>query len=114
VVVTSPEELAYLKLAEPRPIPVPAALLPHQATRSREVAAGIALMVLAGLACFFLSGRLPGRVLLSLNLVVVLIGSFLLFVILMPAAPAHAWLALALFLGLLGLLKLMSRFESPA
>jgi hypothetical protein len=44
----------------------------------------------------------------------VLVGSFLVFVILMPAAQTRAWLALGLFLGLLGVLKLMSRFESPA
>jgi hypothetical protein len=57
---------------------------------------------------------LPGRVLLSLNLVVVLVGGFLLFVMLAPAAQTHAALAVAVFLGVVGVLKLMSRFESPA
>lgn len=113
-VVDSPEALAFLPLAGPRPVEVPEALRPHEASRSWEVAGGVALMVLCGLACFLLAGRLPGRVLLSLNLIGVLVGGFLLFVLLAPAAQAHASVALALFLGLLGVLKLMSRFESPA
>jgi cyclophilin family peptidyl-prolyl cis-trans isomerase len=113
-VVDSPEALAYLKLAEAHPVPVPAALVPQDATRSQEIAGGIALMVLCGLACFFLARRLPGRVLLSLNLIVVLVGTFLLFMILVPAAQTHAVLAVLLFLGVLGVLKLMSRFEGPA
>jgi cyclophilin family peptidyl-prolyl cis-trans isomerase len=115
-VVDSPEELTYLHLAGPREVPVPEALLPHgpDAAHSRAIAGGIGLMVACGLVCFFLAGRLPGRVVVSLNLIIVLVGSFLLFVLLVPAAQAHAWLALALFLGLLGVLKLMSRFESLA
>jgi cyclophilin family peptidyl-prolyl cis-trans isomerase len=115
-VVDSAEALASLPLAGPRPVMVPEALRPHPAdpAQSREIAGGILLMVACGLVCFFLGGRLPGRVQVSLNLIVVLIGSFLLFVILMPAAKTHSWVALGLFLGLLGVLKLMSRFESPA
>jgi cyclophilin family peptidyl-prolyl cis-trans isomerase len=113
-VVDSPEALLYLDLAEAHPVPVPAALVPQDAARSQEMAGGIALMVLCGLGCFFLAHRLPGRVLLSLNLIVVLVGSFLLFMILVPAAQTQVALAVVLFLGVLGVLKLMSRFESPA
>jgi cyclophilin family peptidyl-prolyl cis-trans isomerase len=113
-VVDSPQALAYLPLAGPRPVPVPEALQPHETPLAWGVAGGVALMVLCGLACFLLADRLPGRVLLSLNLIVVLVGGFLLFTLLAPAAQAHAYVALALFLGLLGVLKLMSRFESPA
>ena len=89
-------------------------LLPQDTARSREMAGGVALMVVCGLGCFFLAPRLPGRILLSLNLIAVLIGSFLLLMILVPAAQVHTALAVVLFLGLLGVLKLMSRFESPA
>jgi cyclophilin family peptidyl-prolyl cis-trans isomerase len=113
-VVDSPGALADLPLAAPRPVPVPDALRPRETSQSWEVAGGVGLMVLCGLTCFFLAGRLPGRVLLSLNLIVVLVGAFLLFTLLAPAAQVHAYLALGLFLGLLGVLKLMSRFESPA
>ncbi len=111
-VVDSPGELASLHLAGPRPVAAPEAS-PAPAV-PRELAGGIALMVLCGLACFFLAGRLPARVLLSLNLIAVLVGGFLLFVLLFPAAQAHAAVAVALFLGLVGLLKLMGRFEAPA
>jgi cyclophilin family peptidyl-prolyl cis-trans isomerase len=115
-VVESAADLASLHLARAREVEVPAALAPQppDAAHAPEVAGGILLMVGCGLACFFLAGRVSLRVLVSLNLVAVLVGSFLLFVILVPAGQAHAWLALALFLGLLGVLKLMSRFESPA
>jgi peptidyl-prolyl cis-trans isomerase B (cyclophilin B) len=115
-VVETREALASLPLAGPHPVVVPEALQPsaQSAAPSREVAGGIVLMVVCGLACFFLAGRLPGRVVVSLNLLVVLIGSFLLFMLLMPAAQVHSGLALGLFGGLLGVLKLMSRFESPA
>jgi cyclophilin family peptidyl-prolyl cis-trans isomerase len=115
-VVESPEDLAYLHLAGARSVDVPEALRPQppDTAPSRALAGGILLMVGCGLACFFLAGRLPGRVLVSLHLIAVLVGSFLVFVILMPAAQTRAWLALGLFLGLLGVLKLMSRFESPA
>jgi cyclophilin family peptidyl-prolyl cis-trans isomerase len=113
-VVDSPEALASVSLAGPRPVEVPESLRPHEASRSWEVTGGVALMVLCGLGCFWMADRLPKRVLLSLNLIGVLVGGFLLFVLLGPAAQAHASVALALFLGLLGVLKLMSRFESPA
>jgi cyclophilin family peptidyl-prolyl cis-trans isomerase len=115
-VVESPEALAALHLAPARAVDVPEAVRPEQpeATHAREIAGGILLMVGCGLACFFAAGRLPGRVLVSLNLIGVLIGSFLLLVILVPPAQTRAWLALGLFLGILGVLKLMSRFESPA
>jgi cyclophilin family peptidyl-prolyl cis-trans isomerase len=114
-VVDSPDELEAQDLAAPRPVEVPEALLPYTAgIHGRALAGGILLMVACGLACFFLAGRLPARVMGSLHLLVVLVGGFLLLVILVPAAQTRAWLALTLFLGLLGVLKLMSRFEAPA
>src|SRR5262249_6546457 len=105
---------ALLSLAGPRPVPVPEALVPPKTGPRAEVAGGVALMVLCGLGCFFLAKRLPARVLLSLNLVVVLVGGFLVFLLLFPAAQGHAWLAPTLFAGTLGLFRLMSQFESAA
>jgi cyclophilin family peptidyl-prolyl cis-trans isomerase len=110
--VVEASALAALRLEGPKPVAVPEALLPSAAGSRTELAGGVAVMVLGGLACFFLARRLPGRVLLSLNLVVVLVGGFLLFVLLFPAAQGHAWLAPALFAGVLGLFRLMSQFES--
>jgi cyclophilin family peptidyl-prolyl cis-trans isomerase len=113
-VVDSPEALASVPLAGPRPVEVPESLRPHEASRPWEMTGGVALMVLCGLGCVWLADRLPRRVLLSLNLIGVLVGGFLLFVLLAPAAQTHTSVALGLFLGLLGVLKLMSRFECPA
>jgi hypothetical protein len=47
----------------------------------------------------------------SLLLLAVFVVAFVLFAVLMPYAPEHPWLALGLFGGLLGLLKLLSQFE---
>jgi cyclophilin family peptidyl-prolyl cis-trans isomerase len=112
--VAGADQLASRSLAPARPIVVPAELLPREPSLSWEIAVGLGLMVLVGVVCFAFAHRLPPRVVLSLNLLSVLVGGFLLFVVLMPQAHAHSWLALALFLGLLGVLRLMSQFESAA
>jgi cyclophilin family peptidyl-prolyl cis-trans isomerase len=75
---------------------------------------GTLLMMSVGLVNFFFAPKLPGRYVLALNLICVLIGGFVLFVILTPIAMGHSWFAACVFLSLLSLLKLMSRFESPA
>ena len=94
--------------------PVLAAAAQQTAERSTSIAVsgGIALMILVGAAAFFCVARYPVAA-SSLSLLTVLIGSFLLLVILTPMARFHPALGTALFLGLLGVLKLMSRFESP-
>jgi hypothetical protein len=49
----------------------------------------------------------------SLNLVVVLVSAFVLVVVLMPRGQRHPWLACGLFFGLVGLFKVLGRFERP-
>jgi hypothetical protein len=46
-----------------------------------------------------------------MNLLVVLVGAFVLLVVLMPRAQRQPWLATILFFGMIGLFKLMGRFE---
>ncbi|MBI3551010.1 MAG: peptidylprolyl isomerase [Elusimicrobia bacterium] len=81
--------------------------------QSEAVACGILLMVLIGVGAFVCATRYPAAV-VPLNLMNVLIGIFLLMIIATPIAHQHPALAVALFGALLGTLKLMSRFESPA
>jgi cyclophilin family peptidyl-prolyl cis-trans isomerase len=115
VVVGSAADLAEMNLQAAHPVEVPAALAGTLGVATNPaVAGGLSLMVACGLATFALSGRLPPRVLLSLVLVNVLLGSFFLLVLLTPAAQGSSLLAVAVFAGLLGTFKMMSRFESPA
>jgi cyclophilin family peptidyl-prolyl cis-trans isomerase len=109
--VVDSEGLARLSLSGPRPVEVPETLRPRT-TATWEVAAGVLLMVLCGLVGFFGAKRLPARAQPSIHLISVLIGGFLLLVLLFPVGLAHQWVAVGLFLGVLGLLRVMSQFES--
>ena len=44
----------------------------------------------------------------------VLLSGFLILVSLIPEGHHHPWLAAALFVGVLAILKLLGRFETPA
>jgi cyclophilin family peptidyl-prolyl cis-trans isomerase len=109
--VVDSEGAAPLSLAGPRPVEVPDSLKPAT-TATWEVAGGVLLMVLCGLVGFFGAKRLPPRAQPSIHLISVLIGGFLLLVLLFPLSQAHEWVAVGLFLGVLGLLRVMSQFES--
>jgi peptidyl-prolyl cis-trans isomerase B (cyclophilin B) len=78
------------------------------------LAGGLVLIVACGVASFALANRLPGRVIMSLVLINVLIGSFFLLMLLTPAAQTSSLLAVAVFAGMLATFKMMSRFESAA
>jgi cyclophilin family peptidyl-prolyl cis-trans isomerase len=79
-----------------------------------EIAVCVAFICFVGLASFFLQGKVPATVHGSLNLVIVLIGAFVLVIVLMPVGRRMPWLAAAMFFGLIGLFKVLGRFESPA
>jgi cyclophilin family peptidyl-prolyl cis-trans isomerase len=111
--VVDSEGPARLSLSGPRPVEMPDSLKPRT-TATWEVAGGVLLMVLCGLVGFFGAKRLPARTLPSIHLLSVLIGGFLLLVLLFPVGLVHPWMAVALFLGVLGLLRVMSQFESSA
>jgi cyclophilin family peptidyl-prolyl cis-trans isomerase len=95
----------------PRPVELPDSLKPRT-TATWEVAGGVLLMVLCGLVGFFGAKRLPARAQPSIHLISVLIGGFLLLVLLFPLGQIHQWVAVGLFLGVLGMLRVMSQFES--
>lgn len=82
------------------------------------VLTSLGLMLTVSLVGFFLAPRVPPRVLASILLINMMIGGFLVFVLLFPKmpgdAPSQQYLGAALFFGLLAMLKLMGRFESPA
>jgi cyclophilin family peptidyl-prolyl cis-trans isomerase len=74
-------------------------------------------LIVAGLAAFLLSGRLLPRYAGPIGLSVVIAGFFIGFVDATPrvieARESRPILALAVFVSLLALFKLMNRFESP-
>lgn len=84
----------------------------QQATTVPLVVAGVGLVLLLALGSFFLSGRIPANWQQSLTLLIVLTASFLLLILLTPYGQRHQIVALGLFLGAVGLFKLLSRFES--
>jgi cyclophilin family peptidyl-prolyl cis-trans isomerase len=100
---------AVLHAAAARPEAEPAI-----AKRDVPIAIGLVLIILLGLAKFLLRSRLSPRAAVSLDLLVILVSAFLLFVLLTPVGQDHPWLGLGLFFGLLGLFKALGRFESAA
>ena len=73
---------------------------------------GVLLVILLSLASFVGSGRLNLRWLVSLNMLTILVGAFLLLVLLTPYAQQKWPLAVIVFVSFCGLFKLLSRFES--
>ncbi len=58
--------------------------------------------------------RLPTGWRRSILLLAVAFAAFLVLIALTPRGPDYPLLAIALFVGVLGLLKLLSQFEKPA
>jgi len=85
---------------------------PVGAQRASLLSAGLLLMVLLAAAGTLLRHRLTQRVVNSLNLVNLLVGSFLLFALLLPEAQHRPLLAAALLLGLVGVFKALGSFET--
>lgn len=87
-----------------------------QTTGNNQVLITVAIMVVAiivvSLLGFILYSRLSKSRMLSLLLVNVLIGGFVLFIILIPLGHDNTWLAISIFVGLFAMFRLMSRFES--
>jgi peptidyl-prolyl cis-trans isomerase B (cyclophilin B) len=73
---------------------------------------GVLLVILLSLASFVGAGRLNLRWLVSLNMLTILVGAFLLLVLLTPYAQQKWPLAVIVFVSFCGLFKLLSRFES--
>lgn len=129
--VVSSSALGTMAIAPAQAVPLPAdlaasasgaagvapALSPSVTTGpdvASAVAGGLALIGFVALVSFLLQGRVPSSVHGALSLVVVLVAAFMLLVVLMPQGQRHPWLAAPLFFGLVGLFKLLGRFERPA
>jgi hypothetical protein len=72
---------------------------------------GIILVSLLGV---LLSKHLSPNRLVSLLLLNVLIAGFGVFIVVTPATAGSTWLGLAVFMGVFGLFRLMSRFEKSS
>jgi hypothetical protein len=80
--------------------------------REAFLAASIAAMLGCGLLSFALSGRVTARTHGALALLVVLIGGFSLFVLFGASSQTRPFVGAATLFALIGLFKLMSRFET--
>jgi cyclophilin family peptidyl-prolyl cis-trans isomerase len=116
--VVTAAELARRPLAAAHPVtPSPsedqAAARALDAERSKALIAGLVAVVALVLVSYVGSIRYP-RAASTLILISLLVGVFVLFAALTPDAYHSRALSIAIFLGLLGTFKLMSRFESAA
>lgn len=105
-VVDSPEALAALSLKR-------AGFYDEGfGTLGRYLTWGGATAIFGGLLLFALSRRRAPAVLGSVGLMLVLVAFFGLYAAYVPRAGSSQWMAVALFLGVPILFKLMNRFES--
>jgi cyclophilin family peptidyl-prolyl cis-trans isomerase len=73
---------------------------------------GLLMVILLSLASFVGAGRLSQRWVISLNMLSILIGGFLLLVVLTPVSQRNMLVGVLVFVAFFGIFKLLSRFES--
>jgi hypothetical protein len=112
--LTKAHALAPPSPSPPAPVPTPEERPSLADWDGIPMAAGTLFMMACGLVGFFCAKRLSPRIILSLHLVSVFIGSFVLMSLLVPIAHYYPLMCMGVFFGFLGLLKLMGRFENPA
>lgn len=120
-VADTPQDLAAIKLVGPTPVAFEAEPEPEKkgdAGMAQYVPAFagviIALLLLVSVAQWALAEKIPPAKLASIQLISVLVGSFFAVTLLTPAAQHQEYLAILVFFGILGLFKLMGRFEASA
>jgi peptidyl-prolyl cis-trans isomerase B (cyclophilin B) len=126
--VLTTEQLKHTKLQPAVPVTLDAQDLQQVAPPARSVSVeegelgpfliGSAVLIMAvSLTGFMISARYP-KAIGSLLLINMMIGGFLVFVLLVPKSPPSTaggqFVAAVVFFALLGMLKLMGRFESPS
>ena len=79
--------------------------------RETFLAAAVGAMMAAGLASFFLGGRVSERTHVALAMLVVLIGAFVLLILFGSAGRNYPVVGALVVLGLVALFKLMNQFE---
>jgi drug/metabolite transporter (DMT)-like permease len=94
--------------AEPGPIATPDSLA---ADRDGFFGAAIVVMMLCGLASYFLQGRASEKTHVALASLVVLVGAFALLVLFGPSLHSAPWAAALIIVALIGLFKLMNQIE---
>jgi cyclophilin family peptidyl-prolyl cis-trans isomerase len=122
VVVDSPEDLTRFDLRPATPVSVPENLAALRGDGSGEGGTGggvpafvaplLLVLIASELVRVLAAGKLPARAHVSLGLANVLLAGFGVMTVLFPAGQRNPIVALGLFLGLLGLIRLMRRFES--
>ncbi|HXI59952.1 MAG TPA: peptidylprolyl isomerase, partial [Polyangia bacterium] len=110
-VLDSPDLVAKASLAPARQIIAPP--LERSASDSaapvKPLVVGLILIIGIGAVAVLGARRIPPRAVTSLLCVIVLVAAFLLFLLLMNHEHRDAWAALAVFVGLLAVLKLMGQ-----
>ena len=86
----------------------------YAAEASPVVAVGLALMIATSGVAFLAAGRWPPQRAAAFALLTVLIAAFLLLRELAPRASHEPLLAAGVYFGLVGVFKLMNRFEAAA
>lgn len=120
-VVDSPEMLDRIGLTPALPMQTIVQANPFDGRTTREagnyggfeLAAGIGLIIATGVVSVLLAKRISAKSMISVHLITVFIASFFLLMLLIPVAAFSSKLGLGLFLGMIGLFKLMGRFEAP-
>jgi hypothetical protein len=79
--------------------------------RETFLAAGIGAMIACGMTSFFLAGRVSERTHVAVAMLVVLVGGFCLFTLFGLIGREIPVVGSLVLLGLIGLFKLMNRFE---
>jgi cyclophilin family peptidyl-prolyl cis-trans isomerase len=110
VVVDSKADVAKVGLRPVQPIPAQAGAA--SAEDRRAVQFLILTMVLLGMSAFLFGSHMTPRTLGSMGLLTVLLGGFALFIMMTPVGQKDARVAPLVFLGLLGMFRLMSQFET--
>jgi peptidyl-prolyl cis-trans isomerase B (cyclophilin B) len=127
-IIASPQALAQITLVKAHPVPglpppsravtalragaVPATNDPARRRTSFLLAVGILAMVALGGTKVLIRNRIAPRHAVSMDLVGVLLGTFMLLILLVPEGHRYPWLAGALFFGVLVVLKLLGQFEA--
>jgi uncharacterized membrane protein YeaQ/YmgE (transglycosylase-associated protein family) len=76
------------------------------------LAGAIGAMIACALSSFFLAGRVSERTHVALAMLIALIGAFCLLTQFGPAGGEDSMLGVLIIAGLIGLFKLMNRFEA--
>ena len=111
-VVLSKEALSHMYIAGPKRLSKKTDPLASQRTR-RFFLGAIALMIALAFVSFVLGSKVSTKVQASLSLLIILVGGFGLFIYFAPLAKPNHLHGIAVLAAILGMLKLMGKFEHP-